>query len=101
MNACVYNDLDKWLEYPAMFKNVLRKCMETGIYFHIMDDPKVAVDKKQALKELMPAIMKQTDPQKLVKVYQKQIPRLFKTHQINCKKMHDTFVRVAPSKRVF
>lgn len=89
----------QWVTYPALFKNKLRKAVESGLIFKALSDPTVDETIKVSLKELMPKAVKQADPIKLMKVYNKTLPSVQKPMNATIRNLQRDFIRVAPSRR--
>lgn len=89
----------QWVTYPALFKNKIRKAVESGLIFKALGDSTVDENVKVSLKELMPKAIKQADPIKLMKVYNKILPLAQKPVKTNIRNLQRDFIRVAPSRR--
>jgi hypothetical protein len=89
----------QWVTYPALFKNKLRKAVESGLLFKVLDDPTVDDTIKVSLKELMPNAVKQADPIKLMKVYNKTLSSVQKPFNAHIRNVQRDFIRIPPSKR--
>lgn len=89
----------QWVTYPALFKNKLRKAVESGLIFKVLGDPTVDETIKVSLKELMPKAVKQADPIKLMKVYNRTLPSIRNPMNATIRNLQRDFIRVAPSRR--
>ena len=56
-----FDTLLKWLAYPALFKNAIRKSVETGLAFRILTDQTITDELKTQFKVLMQEAIPQAD----------------------------------------
>ncbi len=97
-NLGVKRNILMWLEYPHLFKQSLKKTVESGVAFQFLDDPQVEEEVKSQLRELLPKLMSTADFKKLMKVYKSKILAAVPS-KLNMSVWQNQFVRIAPSKR--
>lgn len=97
-------DFDKvlqWLTYPALFKNAVRKAVESGFAFQVLTDHTVSDEMKQQLKTLIHEVLPQADLQKLMKVYEQTFPKIQHQNFNNqIYRLKSEILRITPSHRV-
>lgn len=91
----------QWVTYPALYKNRIRQAVESGLLFKILDDKAVDETIKLSLKALVPDAVKQADPLKLMKVYNKTLISVQKPFNKTVRNLQQNFIRTTPSKRAF
>lgn len=96
-----FDTLLKWLVHPALFKNAIRKSVETGLAFRILTDQTLTDELKNQFKVLMQEAIPQADLQQLMKVYERTFPQIQHQNFNNqIYKLHSDVLRITPSQRV-
>jgi hypothetical protein len=96
-----FDALLKWLAYPALFKNAVRKSVETGLAFKILADETLTEDIKNDFKILMQDAVPKADLNKLMKVYERTFPKIKTTYFNNqIYRLQSDILRIPPSQRV-
>lgn len=96
-----FDTLLKWLAHPALFKNAIRKSVETGLAFRILTDQTITDELKTQFKVLMQEAIPQADLQQLMKVYERTFPQIQHQNFNNqIYKLHSDVLRITPSQRV-
>lgn len=96
-----FDTLLKWLAHPALFKNAIRKSVETGLAFRILTDQTLTDELKNQFKVLMQEAIPQADLQQLMKVYERTFPQIQHQNFNNqIYKLHSDVLRITPSQRV-
>lgn len=96
-----FDTLLKWLAYPALFKNAIRKSVETGLAFRILTDQTITDELKTQFKVLIQEAIPQADLQQLMKVYERTFPQIHHQNFNNqIYKLHSDVLRITPSQRV-
>jgi len=96
-----FETLLKWVAYPALFKNAIRKSVETGLAFKILTDSTITEDLRNEFKELMKEMIPQADLHQLMKVYKQTFPQIQHQNFNNqIYRLHSDILRIPPSQRI-
>jgi hypothetical protein len=96
-----FETLLKWVTYPALFKNAIRKSVETGLAFKILTDATLTEDLRNEFKVLMQEMLPQADLKQLMKVYKQTFPHIQHQNFNNqIYRLHSDILRIPPSQRL-